>query len=171
MGCDIHIRTEIKTKEGWTNNDFRNESGIVEIWEGRNYELFGVLADVRNRYDNLVISEPKGLPIDSNSIDEYLKECEHSDSYLDLKELKEHLFKNPSVKIEGWMDKETARRLDENLEEPDSYCGGTNNPESVFRRWKAPNYSLFTIVSKLSDIAEHNELSEEEVRIVFWFDS
>jgi hypothetical protein len=54
MGCDIHALIERKTKYGWVN------TGDPDI--GRNYEMFAVLAGVRN-YDGITpIAEPRGLP-------------------------------------------------------------------------------------------------------------
>jgi hypothetical protein len=54
MGCDIHAMIERKSRYGWVN------SGDPDV--GRNYEMFAVLAGVRN-YDGITpIAEPRGLP-------------------------------------------------------------------------------------------------------------
>lgn len=58
MGCDIHLITEIKKDEIWQRVD-----EVSEDFCSRNYNLFSVLADVRNNFfiDGF---KPKGLPDD-----------------------------------------------------------------------------------------------------------
>lgn len=55
MGCDIHIHVECKHGAHWKRCN-------REIYEGRDYELFGILAGVRG--SRTPISYPKGLPVD-----------------------------------------------------------------------------------------------------------
>lgn len=55
MGCDIHMHVECKHDGVWKRHN-------VEIYKGRNYELFGILAGVRG--NSTPISYPKGLPVD-----------------------------------------------------------------------------------------------------------
>lgn len=72
MGCDIHIWTEIKSKETgkwevskqdvFPDGDTRKTSSP---FDRRSYGLFALLADVRNNAGLTPISEPKGLPDDS----------------------------------------------------------------------------------------------------------
>lgn len=91
MGCDIHAYVEVKSAEGWTHHDWRKpyqigtyEDGSPEYdydngyWEhplriGRNYDLFAILANVRNGHGFAgvetgtgfePISLPRGLPTD-----------------------------------------------------------------------------------------------------------
>lgn len=95
MGCDIHFYVEVKQDDGtWFPCD-------GDFYDGRNYDLFAILADVRNGVgfagiktgDGFnVIAEPRGLPDDvSNDI---LQESEdwgcdgHSHSWLTVAELK-----------------------------------------------------------------------------------
>ena len=95
MGCDIHFYVEVKQDDGaWLP---RNE----DLYDGRNYDLFAILAGVRNGVgfagvktgDGFnVIAEPRGLPDDvSNDI---LQESEdwgrdgHSHSWLTVAEIK-----------------------------------------------------------------------------------
>ena len=70
---------------------WRNE-GELDI--GRDYELFSILAGVRNAHDIVPISEPKGVPRDaSNEFDSLYKARKgdaHSTSYLSLAELKKY---------------------------------------------------------------------------------
>lgn len=90
MGCGIHIVVETRGKRGaWS---FKEKLSV-----DRNYDLFAILANVRNRMwskpkDTLVyISTPKGLPPDvSKRSSKALSEANyHSRSYLTLRELVE----------------------------------------------------------------------------------
>lgn len=59
MGCDIHAFMEIKIKEEWHG---------VETDIGRNYDLFALMAGVRN-YDNVEpVHAPRGFPDDASVI-------------------------------------------------------------------------------------------------------
>lgn len=64
MGCDIHALIERKNEHrGHDGEVYRTEwvnSGDPDL--GRNYELFAVLAGVRNYTGITPISEPRGLP-------------------------------------------------------------------------------------------------------------
>ena len=58
MGCDIHIITEIKE-----NNKWKYVPEIPKSFDKRNYNLFAILAGVRDSW-NSQIFEAKGLPND-----------------------------------------------------------------------------------------------------------
>ena len=71
MGCDIHLYIEYKSKK--TEFD-----GYVPKWQsfgksinpGRNYAMFGLMANVRNCYSDgklPVLVEPRGMPEDAGS--------------------------------------------------------------------------------------------------------
>ena len=124
MGCDIHMMAEIKSRGGWSavgrifkssrkeiptmyydkdSFDSLGEWGAqysFEPYDGRNYTLFGFLADVRNGYgfagidtgDAIKpISEPRGVPKDASGVfkawSEYWSPDAHSHSWFTLKEL------------------------------------------------------------------------------------
>ncbi len=93
MGCDIHLNVEEKIKEQW-------EFIGGDFYSGRNYNLFAILANVRNgsgfaRCDTgdplNYIDEPRGLPANvSGDIREESDHwsCDgHSHSYFSLVEL------------------------------------------------------------------------------------
>lgn len=103
MGCDIHMYTERRVNGKWVHADpsvrsfsESNESRINihvpyqhQIYKGRNYLLFGVLAGVRT--SECQKFEPKGFPEDASLIvremyDQYGSDA-HTPSYLTLKEL------------------------------------------------------------------------------------
>ena len=82
MGCDIHLFAEVKRDGVWTH-----EPG--EFYDGRNYDLFGILADVRNRNELTPISDRIGWPDD---VCEYAKDYSydmdyHSHGHLTVAEL------------------------------------------------------------------------------------
>ncbi len=101
MGCDIHIVLQKKVDEHWLNVDLgRDERGWArEIYEGRCYVLFGILAGVRN-YDVVPIAEPRGIPEDlplyNGESERYLGD--HSYSWLGLREM---LYYDWSQQLEG----------------------------------------------------------------------
>ena len=129
MGCDIHIFVEclmsVDDENIWTNIDkwsilpkFRDESfepkyECEHVYNGRDYNLFPVLANVRNYEEVKYISKPRGFP---NNVSNLVKnfsdhgdyDC-HSHSWTTLYELKE--FKKPAQKeitklSNGWSHQE-----------------------------------------------------------------
>ncbi len=74
MGTYIHLYVERKTGNDWEAVK-NSETGLTVTWEsavwedyehwiGQNYDLFALLAGVRNFYDIKPIAEPRGLPED-----------------------------------------------------------------------------------------------------------
>lgn len=204
MGCDIHLFTEVKRhiygKEMWINSDlweinphyrygsedekkYEPELNIKNLYSGRNYELFGILADVRC-YGNPVISNPKGLPEDVSDI--VKDESDrwgidgHSHSYLTLRELVEYLERHPKIKYDGFVSPEDAEKLDKTGETPDTWAGMVNPALGwVHREWEEDS-SVKTLVEKVREkfkdifyVWPENQTSEdkEKIRIVFWFDN
>lgn len=85
MGCDIHLYTEsrrtINNEKKWINVDnwklnpyydgidkYENEYKLNHAYSERNYNLFAMLADVRNYSNQKVISSPKGVPPDASEV-------------------------------------------------------------------------------------------------------
>ena len=115
MGCDIHMYAEVKKNNKWSKvgdvfeNMWYSKDRELSDWnkpltdtpyDGRNYDLFAILADVRNGHGFAgcvtgerfnPISEPKGLPDDVSK--KIKKESDkwdgdgHSHSYFTVKEL------------------------------------------------------------------------------------
>lgn len=131
MGCDIHFYTEKKVNGKWESADKLSKNKYYDkndpdgeqefeiaygdrLYDGRNYNLFAILADVRNGRgfagddtgDGFKpISDPKGLPEDCC---DFIKgQCEtwggdgHSHSYFTVKELLEY----------DWTQKTTIRTI------------------------------------------------------------
>lgn len=103
MGCDIHLCAEKKINNKW-------ETVGIEIYQGRNYDLFSILAGVRNGYGFAgtptgsgfePIDVPRGTPSDvSDDVKGELINWEgdgHSYSYFTLKEIKEASWDKTSI--------------------------------------------------------------------------
>lgn len=163
MGCDIHIYTEKYVNGKWLHADGTQKNKYFGKWKdepefcrapiynGRNYNLFAILADVRNGsgfagcYTGsgfIPIHEPKGLPDDvSDEIREAADDWGsdgHSHSYFTVKELLQYKHWNdgttsdlygiiPATKHDcGPMDSITYQEWRKNRGKPDTYfiCGG-----------------------------------------------
>lgn len=79
MGCDIHTIAEIKTSKGWLplksdgrtstwGTFYEEEPEYLSPFNWRSYSMFGFLADVRNYSHCTPLSEPRGLPDDSEHL-------------------------------------------------------------------------------------------------------
>jgi len=151
MGCDIHIYTEKRVNGKWISADNWKKSEWAEsdadlsvtpeIYEGRNYNLFAILADVRNGRGFAgiktgegftPISPPKGLPED---VSEQVKAasdrygCDgHSHTFLTVAEIMAFDWTQTS-KLEGCVDAENFEEWDRwrraRGEGPESYSGDT----------------------------------------------
>lgn len=110
MGCDIHFYVEVKQDDGsWKSVDKweTDEDGYTHVpWDdkfygGRNYDLFAILANVRNGSGTAgvktgdgfnVIAEPRGLPEEASpEVSKKAKDWEgdaHSHSWFTVAELK-----------------------------------------------------------------------------------
>lgn len=183
MGCDIHIRTEVKRNGKWENADFYKKIGqnfnIVEIYDGRSYSLFTILAG-RN-YNEVMkpMSQPRGIPKDATN--EYKELCElwdgdgHSHSYLTLRELEQVFNKHRNVTYSGLISPKQVSDLKEGIL-PKSWGQGTNQEGYERHEWTDINHPFRDLVEALRsrlkyyypyDYSEH----EEDIRIVFFFDN
>lgn len=82
MGCDIHLYTEIKIDGDWYCYGHPNVP--------RNYDLFALMADVRNEDGAIhAISKPKGLPANTSIVARHALANPdlHSHSWLSAHEL------------------------------------------------------------------------------------
>jgi hypothetical protein len=207
MGCDVHwmcerIETHWKTKEEkWVNCDhfklnrdydpedtddryFSKKYEVVPVAnDRRNYDLFAVLADVRN-YNGIItpISPPKGIPEDVSPVIreeiEYWDSDGHSHSYLTLKELKDYQKENFVKLHKGYLTDEQAKLFDELGEEPEIYHFNNFYHARNYREWTAPDETLSDLIDSLEkrkreEFSYNNpdEDVDEKIRIVFWFDN
>lgn len=188
MGCDIHIYTEVKRENKWVHADYfrrnrykneqdKEEFTVCEIYQGRNYRLFSVLANVRN-YEKLnkYISEPKGLPDNCSTFVKTLSDewdtDGHSHSFLTLKELKDYKF----VLESGLLYPNQVEDLEKGIL-PNSWCRWSSDAENmIYKEWKRPCEILKPIIDKMKDILieefwVYKESDDENIRVVFWFDN
>lgn len=197
MGCDIHLFTERKRKingvKKWTscdhfkinhyaeNNEMKME--VVNIYSGRDYRLFSMLANVRNSECNNFICEPKGIPDDCSETvkinADYWDSDGHSHSFFTMKELKEFRSTNLITKYSGMMTPDQAEKVDRG-EMPDVWCKWTNQKHYVYREWEHESDTLKTLIEVFEERIRDEmwifnngstEKFDEDFRIVFWFDN
>lgn len=146
MGCDIHFRVQKRIAGEWAFAEAmipdKWEEGRMrpETWyDGRNYQLFGILANVRNGYgfagcdtgDPFIpIAEPRGLPDGLDPEKHYLGE--HSFSWLTLVELLAYDWSQETVR-RGWVkaevyDEVLRHREWDKYAEPSQANGGISGP-------------------------------------------
>lgn len=197
MGCDIHMRCEVlsRTNGTWEDADYYRKSRwadrefeVVPVYDARNYDLFAILANVRNdpSWDgrNLeYISEPRGIPEDCNeAIKEAFeldRDCCHSFSYYTLRELMEYDKTHHGVWENGMISPEQAEALDKRGELPNQYCKWTNIEgyvqRSWFREYQILEPIITTLKNRMKEIMwiwdEDIEKNADNIRIVFWFDN
>lgn len=166
MGCDIHVYTEQYDERNgvwYTNDNFRlnryydgdpdngNQFEHESVYHGRNYQLFGILANVRD-YNETALVSPRGIPEDS--CDFIKKTCEywgsdgHSHSYMSLRELKDALiYKRPNTRSGVKSLERFVKCIEDKLRKDFNYFN-----------WDDENDGM---LQKLID--NH--------RVVFWFDN
>ena len=191
VGCDIHINIEVKNHDGvwqdvpWTSEDKRkywpkhNATGKLEMpnyFDARNYNLFAVLANVRNgTWGELLvpISEPRGLPKDSSTFAEYDFDVDytlgdHSFSYVTLKELQDYPWDTPYV-YHAWVSEEEAKKVEVTGEAPKSWAAGMNHGRQV--SWTTTiRHAVHAWPDDVLPVLETLG-KPEDVRLVFGFDS
>ena len=149
------------------------EPYTLHPYDDRDYDLFGMLANVRNGTWSepvIPISLPKGLPKDvSKFVNEKANEWNldgHSHSFLTLEELEKYEWKK-KVKMERYVTKEQKKEYDEKGIKPDSYALYIS--DGVLLEWDAeiyPKYFVEEVIPQLQALKKFGE-----VRIVFWFDN
>lgn len=193
MGTDIHSMVEIYKDGKWFHitgfiSDMYNENCSLNVFnsesyknastplDGRNYDLFALLANIRNGFgfagvdtgDAIEpISYPKGLPEDASSVvkEKFEDDCDlHSHSYLTLQELKS--VETNQIKIQrGFI---TAKQYEEflNTEEIHSCCGDVSGrniikvPKEVAieTQEKNPDYQVYCQVEWKETIDEFGSI-------------
>lgn len=198
MGCDIHMYTEayvsVNGFQKWVNVDnFRlnkyygepreEEYKISSIYDDRNYTLFAVLANVRNRSGCKFISIPKGIPENASpTVKKIVERWDldgHSASWFTLAELKKFRDTQDKQKYSGYVSQKDSKVIDSGGF-PSMYCGATNDPSFIYREWYTPFDTLDVLIERLEERkkdefwlfhegqdAEH----DEDIRIVFFFDN
>lgn len=148
MGTDIHIIAEVR-KDGvwqtildkifidWEGTKFERQTCVP--YSDRNYNLFAILADVRNgtgfaglrtgeRFNP--ISEPKGYPEDMCKDSEEFLSYEHSASWLTLKEIFDFNWAQIHRDFGVVSEKEYREHIMKG-EMPNSWCGDISGPNYI----------------------------------------
>lgn len=159
MGCDIHMFCEVRNQEGkwifqkdkFKNRYYRSESPINdwntektdEPYQRRSYDLFAILADVRNGYGFagiitgagfIPISEPKGVPQDASQ--EYLDIVEgwggdgHSHSYFTISEIEAFDWNQVTIK-KGVLTIAEYKKCRDEETAPTSWCGDVSGENII----------------------------------------
>lgn len=197
MGCDIHLccehyNEESKRWEALSLYKKKDDGGFepVDVYDGRDYELFGLLAGVRGSSHMFsggygYIVEPRGLPNDmsvaaqkawEDGADADGHNYWHTPTWYDFNELETYSYllndfnkalKQKSNRIEE-LEKEVKKLKNEDEEDEilwldDEY----DDKRSVFER-------LASLVGDVSDLLWKYGIYNPkpgEVRLVMWFDS
>ena len=153
MGCDIHFYTETKTDgrwqpaDQWEPNEYAGEEGETDLrvpyekafYHDRNYNLFAILADVRNGRgfagcdtgDGFVpIDDPRGLPEDVTDLvkadADRWGDDGHSHSWFTVAELLQYDW-TQTTKLRGYLSAHEFWRWNrwarQRGESPGGWCG------------------------------------------------
>ncbi len=186
MGCDIHAFAErrrgdkwVKLNEAFEHLDYSNKKVWTdEPYEGRDYELFAFLADVRNGNGIVPIATPKGVPDDASY--GYLHEVErygedgHSHSFFTLKELKAIPKKLLNQTIEDQsliVEKDESGKIIETCAMTNGKHYGKVGKRKLFKLFKDDYNPIKEIITQLESVTEDDGLDDEDIRIVFFFDN
>lgn len=192
MGCDIHTYKEKFVDGRWQTADewvpYDNEEKTLEVpykkhaYTGRNYNLFGLLAGVRNREGTLTLA-PRGIPFDVSpevqAANESWDADGHSHSYLYLHELRSlrSLVRERTIPVSGMKRKDQVAALEASIASgaPNydllyPYCQGTTDQDQIEFRIELPmDYMVGKDLDEM--IAAFDGIDGENHRLVFWFDN
>ena len=170
MSCDIHIFAEYKNKQTdkWeiVEDDIFSSSGYSDDgieyltpqpFNWRSYVMFSIFADVRNRLYVTPISDPKGLPLDSEYLNtSRLNVWEKGGEAYIPNSLRNEIYRDLDFHTESYITLSELLRYD--------YDQIIESEDETLREYLNP---LF-----FKNIEEMKTLGEpEDVRIVFYFDN
>lgn len=187
MGCDIHSFAEVKRATKWIRVEdalfpsYGTANKSIEPFGDRSYSIFAFLAGVRNYNHCEPISETKGLPDDSEYLNNTSYQYSHSSNATSIKQdLEEdgnyHSFSYLTLKELLDYDYEKTfwnRRIFRTIYRQDGTIAGGNGAaiaeegegEIVSYRDNL-GQGFFEQLDILKTLGE-----PEDVRIVFWFDN
>ena len=132
MGCDIHLHIEVKIQGEWRH--------WARTYPPRNYDMFALMAGVRNRGDITPLSEPRGLPDDITFLTRYEADYDGNDGH-----------------NHSWLNIDEIDKLRQSWSE--------NCSENWDFEWKWVN--TYLLGNGFRAVPNENI---EDVRFVFWFD-
>lgn len=172
MGCDIHLRIQVQNGEAWEDVPYKTEpwqprdtddaygqqqwrlfderhgEPLPDAFDARNYNLFGMLADVRNGTwgdEWPVLKPPSGLP-DGIDIEAEPWLGDHSFTTLTLEELESYGWDSIQVNGRGCVSAEVYAQTPKG-DRPSSYSAGagggsvvTYEPEEWEARGRKPQF-------------------------------
>lgn len=140
MGTDIHMAAEVRKNNKWELVKqevfpYPYEDGALTScpYMARNYDLFAMLADVRNGYGfagcptgTIItpIADPKGYPEDMDPETMKMMSEEHSASYLTLQELLDYDWEGQFKRTTGVVSKNEYAQTLYHGKHPLVWCGG-----------------------------------------------
>lgn len=202
MGCDIHVTLERYNKESkrWEplNLYKKNPDDTFEpipVYDGRNYELFGLLAGVRGSshffkggYGYIV--EPRGLPEDMSSYaqfkweegkDEDGRVWWHTPTWYDFCELENYAYLlddfNKTIKGKNKEIEELEKKVKHLENRSDEQVFWQDELDDLCEEYEFDYNGIDSLVGFVSDIKnvlyEYHVLCPKmgDVRVVLWFDN
>lgn len=192
MGTDIHLYVERKENgkwvscDKWTKLEYSEEEDVLSVdyeaqfYTDRNYNLFAILANVRNGYGFAgiktgegfnIISKPKGLPEDVcqevKAISEELDTNGHSHSFFTVQELMDFDW-TQTTKLQWVVDgvnfEEFERWRKHNGESPRHYCGEISGNSIRY----ISNKEMRDLISSCSNEREIEEATKNCYTLVKW---
>lgn len=151
MGADIHCNAERRTEKGWETIPDLN------LFDCRDYGLFGFLADVRNYSAIVPISQPRGMPVDSPTASEFDEFCigQYTISWLSVAEILSYDFDQITE------DRRCRRRTEDGWSDGAQTCEPGHGKKMTYREFLGDYF--FREVERLR--------ASGAERIVFWFSS
>jgi hypothetical protein len=190
MGCDIHMWAEIKKPqtnkwekagEVFENKYYNPEFPISKFnqpktehpYDSRNYDLFAILANVKNGYgfartdtgDGFVpISFPKGIPQDAtldyiSFVDKWRGDG-HSHSYFTIDEILDYNWTKKTQK-RGWVNYVEYMNFKEKGE-PNNWCSEIRGPEIK----KVSNDEMFELIQR--NLINNNYFTYIQWEVEYW---
>lgn len=161
----------------------RKEQGLSSEWifDDRHYELFALLADVRNYDEWPALFADRGLPpLPSITTQFELRDWRrdaHSWTHFSLKDIKDANWDQKVIKT-AVVEDETWEEFSQHPEwkHPRSYCGWSSSTTANVRSWELSYRDIADrffkkVVSKMEILARHSPDGDEGVRLVVFFDN
>jgi len=167
MGTDIHLAVEVKRSGAWGPSkmvankyaDYDDDPPMVPEcpYDSRNYDVFAILANVRNGRgfagcdtgDGFVpIAMPRGFPSDMHEDTKLCADGYHDETWLTLNELQDHDWDQVCCK-RGLVQADIYKEWKASGETfPSSWCGDTNAPQMSEKEFAEAEEAVGTLPVK-----------------------